>query len=314
MQCDRAEEFFSDYLERTLDRPMTVALEAHLAACGRCRGDIEALQAVVGALEAVPEVEPPRDGAWKVMAALRSARAEQYEAERAKAPTFLEWLRALNPASAALGAGLATLVIGGTLFATGITGPHTTWSVGPTPRGSVELPAPVAQTPRVAAAYGALTPEGQVLHLQLTAGENIPDAVVRVTGGGQDFRQARALTAGAPLPIQLTAPSAGRGAEAIRITVHSPSSGRQYSYLVVMPLEDLRERPVTLIMAEQPLDVALGRLAPFLGRPVIVEGLPELPVSLQVSDLDARAALRLIADKSQASMSIETGGYYLRPL
>jgi predicted anti-sigma-YlaC factor YlaD len=43
MQCDRAEEFFSDYMERTLDRPMTVALEAHLAACGRCRGDIEAL-------------------------------------------------------------------------------------------------------------------------------------------------------------------------------------------------------------------------------------------------------------------------------
>ena len=28
MKCDKAQEFFSDYIESTLDRPMTVALES----------------------------------------------------------------------------------------------------------------------------------------------------------------------------------------------------------------------------------------------------------------------------------------------
>ena len=71
MQCDRAPEFFSDYLERTLDRPMTVALEAHLGGCGPCRDEIETLQATFMALDALPEVEPPVNGAWEVMRRLR---------------------------------------------------------------------------------------------------------------------------------------------------------------------------------------------------------------------------------------------------
>src|SRR5687767_11572909 len=129
MQCDRAQEFFSDYLERTLDRPMTVALEAHLAGCAGCREDIEALQATFYALESVPEVEPPRDGAWQVMAQIRKVRAEQWEAERRQAPGFLEWLRSLNPLSAAMGASLATLVIGGSLMATGLV-PHMQFGFG----------------------------------------------------------------------------------------------------------------------------------------------------------------------------------------
>src|SRR5579872_2686555 len=109
MHCDRAQEFFSDYLERTLDRPMTVALEAHLAGCGHCREDIEALQSTFLALDAVPEVEPPVDGAWQVLARLRQERVERFERER-RAPSFLDWLRSLNPLSVGMGASLATLV------------------------------------------------------------------------------------------------------------------------------------------------------------------------------------------------------------
>ena len=41
MKCDRAQEFFSDYLERTLDRPMAAALESHLHDCSACREDLE---------------------------------------------------------------------------------------------------------------------------------------------------------------------------------------------------------------------------------------------------------------------------------
>ena len=58
----------------------------------------------------------PADGAWQVMMAIRQQRAEQYEAERQKAPSFLEWLRALNPMGVAMGASLATLVIGGVVM------------------------------------------------------------------------------------------------------------------------------------------------------------------------------------------------------
>src|SRR5438045_407873 len=113
MQCERAQEFFSDYLERTLDRPMTVALESHLGNCARCREEVEVLQETLLALDAVPEVEPPWDGAWQVIRHIRAADAERLEARRPWSITFGQWLRTLNPASAAMGAGLATLIIGG---------------------------------------------------------------------------------------------------------------------------------------------------------------------------------------------------------
>jgi len=194
MQCDRAQEFLSDYLERTLDRPMTVALEAHLASCAGCREDVEALQATFSALEVVPEVEPPRDGAWQVMMKLREARAVQSEAERRRVPTFMDWLRTLNPMSAAMGASLATLIIGGGLMV--VPGLERLLIVGPGP----VLPPAAAPRPDAAPAltvsYGAVKPDGREIDLQLLPSSDIPDAEVRVTAGTVDFAQPVSLRSG----------------------------------------------------------------------------------------------------------------------
>ncbi len=59
MECRRAEELFSDHLERTLHEILRGELDAHLAACGDCRALRQALGEVVAALRAYPELEAP---------------------------------------------------------------------------------------------------------------------------------------------------------------------------------------------------------------------------------------------------------------
>jgi hypothetical protein len=58
MDCQRAEELFSDHLEGTLHEILRRELDAHLASCPRCTGLREALGEVVEALRAFPEMAP----------------------------------------------------------------------------------------------------------------------------------------------------------------------------------------------------------------------------------------------------------------
>ncbi|MCC6728015.1 MAG: zf-HC2 domain-containing protein [Chthonomonadales bacterium] len=59
MRCDRAQQLFSDYIDDSLQRALRVPFEAHLAACAGCRGGVEMVRGLWGALESVAEVEPP---------------------------------------------------------------------------------------------------------------------------------------------------------------------------------------------------------------------------------------------------------------
>jgi hypothetical protein len=310
MQCDRAQEFFSDYLEGTLDRPMAVALQAHVDRCADCREELNGLQAVFGALSQVPEVEPPRDGAWQVMLRLRQERMTQWEAERRKAPGFFDWLRSLNPMSAALGAGLATMIIGGTLIVTGV--PHV--QQGFMPVGGQKLPAPpVAPAPEVTASYGQLAPEGQEVNLQLAVAGDIPDARVRVNGGGhRNSDYTVALQAGVPQPIRVIIPVGNLEPEVVHLSVQSPALGKGYTYLVVLPQPERRQQSVTLNLIDQPLETALKQIASALERPV-VSGITEAPVTLQVSDLSGYRALRAVADQLEATVRSDAGVYRLAP-
>jgi hypothetical protein len=128
MKCEHAKDFFSEYIEKSLDKPTGVALEAHLTACGACQRDLDGLRQTWGALNAVPAVEPPADLAWRVMCRLQEEKLQRLEAEqtrKAKNP-FLGWLQALTPGAAFGYATLTALLIIGALFpivgkATGIT-------------------------------------------------------------------------------------------------------------------------------------------------------------------------------------------------
>jgi len=107
MKCENAQEFFSEYIETSLDKPSTVALEAHLTACGSCRRGLEGLRQTWDAFKAVPAVEPPKDLAWRVMVQLQKERLERLETQRKRTNPFVGWLQSLTPGAAF---GYATLV------------------------------------------------------------------------------------------------------------------------------------------------------------------------------------------------------------
>jgi hypothetical protein len=118
MKCEHAQEFFSEYIEKSLDKPTGVALEAHLTACGSCRRELDGLRQTWGALNAVPVLEPPADLAWRVMCQLQEEKLQRLEAEatrKAKNP-FLGWLQALTPGAAFGYATLTALLIIAALF------------------------------------------------------------------------------------------------------------------------------------------------------------------------------------------------------
>ena len=53
-------ETLSAYLDGALPGPEHQAAAAHLAACGRCREELEALRSVVAAVRSLPALRPPR--------------------------------------------------------------------------------------------------------------------------------------------------------------------------------------------------------------------------------------------------------------
>jgi len=310
MQCERAQEFFSDYLERTLDRPMTVALESHLGSCAGCREEVEALQETLLSLDAVPEVEPPWDGAWQVIRQIRAADAERAEARRAWSISFGQWLRTLNPVSAAMGAGLATLILAGALVMPGV-GPHTRDRVFPI--GIGPRPTAAVQAPEVQAAYD---PQSEQVSLRVIPKAELPSARVQLDVAGQSLviNDAKELEAGQVLRQPLVIPRTGREAEALWMTVSSQPRGVEYHYLVVVPLAQRADPQPTMVVDNRPLDEALRQLAPYLGRPVVVSGATGTIVSLGENGATPGACLQKLADQIHARVIVETDAYRLVPL
>lgn len=313
MQCDRAQEFFSDYLERVLDRPMTAALEAHLAGCARCREGLAGLRETCLALEAVPEVEPPVDGAWRVMLQLREVRAAQIEAERRRSVTFVDWLRSLTPMGVAMGASMATLVIGGTLLFSGLA--HERLLILPVGQGS----SPRAQStamPTVAASYGPITSAGQQVDIQVTPATDLVDAQVQVMGGGLPIHSLSHVDIGPNRPLicpVILPPSASPAAQVLRVEVQSRALDRKYEHLVVVPVGPRQAASVTLVFANLPLEEALRRLGPSLGRPVVVDGVTEGTISLQADEQKPRDCLGDVAAQLRATLREENGVYRIAP-
>lgn len=84
MKCARAQELFSSYLEKTIQPPMGVAFEQHLAECSECKFAYDRFHATALVLDELPEVEPPKDMRAAVMARVEQARRQ--------APGRVNWL------------------------------------------------------------------------------------------------------------------------------------------------------------------------------------------------------------------------------
>src|SRR5713226_1708751 len=108
MKCDKAQEFFSDYIETTLDRPMVVALETHLNGCEACGADVSSLRDMWTVLDKVPPVEPPADFVWRTTTRLQNELLNRREAERAR---LLPWWKRLTPAQTFSYVGVAALLV-----------------------------------------------------------------------------------------------------------------------------------------------------------------------------------------------------------
>jgi hypothetical protein len=315
MHCDRAQEFFSDYLERTLDRPMTVALEAHLAGCAICREEIEGLQSTFTSLDAVPAVEPPADGAWQVMRRLRNERAERVEAERRQAPTFLDWLRSLNPLSVGMGASLATLVIGGTLMLTnGPWGDYVKHDLGGFGGSRPATPVkPVDDAPAIQVSYGQFTAAGQLVNIQVAPAIDLPDAQIKLVGASiplnwnANGRLARGQWVSLP-PIDMPRTP---DAQAVRVLVDAPAVGKHYRYLAVVYLGARKGEKASVFFSGVPLEEGLRRLAPFVGAPIVVNGQLDGSVTLRVDEQSPMSCLRELAGQVGGVVEVRGGVYHL---
>lgn len=68
MNCDRAQEFFSDLVEGTLAAPLEREVETHLEGCPECLSLSTSMREAVTRLRGLSAVEPPTDLAERVLA------------------------------------------------------------------------------------------------------------------------------------------------------------------------------------------------------------------------------------------------------
>ncbi|HEY7401222.1 MAG TPA: zf-HC2 domain-containing protein [Actinomycetota bacterium] len=97
------EDLLAEYVDGSLGTTDRAGVDAHLAQCARCRGEVQLATAARGALRAVPEVAAPPDVASR---ALREAAAAQAEPEGPP-----RYARLLPIAAAAVLVGLLAITI-----------------------------------------------------------------------------------------------------------------------------------------------------------------------------------------------------------
>jgi type II secretory pathway component GspD/PulD (secretin) len=99
-------------------------------------------------------------------------------------------------------------------------------------------------------------------------------------------------------------------AEAVRLTVDCPTLHKQYRYLLVVPLGQRKADPVTVFANNLPLEEGLRRVAPYLSRPVVVDGSLDGAVNLSYGEVPARRCLDDLAGQVNATVSEDGTGIY----
>jgi len=95
MTDQHPEELLAAYVDGELDDAERRAVEAHLAACARCREDVELARASVARLRALPELEAPAGAASRALA--EASGGGRAAAAAARPPRWARWI----PAAAA---------------------------------------------------------------------------------------------------------------------------------------------------------------------------------------------------------------------
>ena len=88
MNCERARELFSEYLEEGVDVALAAVVRGHLDQCADCCREFEMFRQTCAVLDRLPEIEAPRSFRHEVV--MRAAR-EQHERVRIARRNALSW-------------------------------------------------------------------------------------------------------------------------------------------------------------------------------------------------------------------------------
>lgn len=95
MNCERARELFSDYLEGSMDPALAAVIRDHVDRCPDCAREFGSFKVTWSMLSVLPDIEPPRDLRHEVV--MRAVRLQQERAEVSKRSTFsINWDRILS--------------------------------------------------------------------------------------------------------------------------------------------------------------------------------------------------------------------------
>jgi hypothetical protein len=112
MQCDHAQELFSDYVTGEIDRALTVSIENHLAVCKDCRETVGDLRQAWAMLDQMPVVEPPPLFHATLMGRLAEEQA-QAVTEAARPAVHWDWRALFRPRALAFAATILILLMAG---------------------------------------------------------------------------------------------------------------------------------------------------------------------------------------------------------
>lgn len=95
MNCERARELFSDYLEGGMDAALAAVIHGHVEKCSECTGELESFKTTWSMLGVLPEMEVPSGFRHDVV--MRAVRLQQERAEAAKRDSFaINWEQILH--------------------------------------------------------------------------------------------------------------------------------------------------------------------------------------------------------------------------
>jgi predicted anti-sigma-YlaC factor YlaD len=113
MDCARSQELLSDHLEGSLHTILRSELEVHLAGCVECRSLREAVAEVVDALNAFPDLEPPRSLVDRIVEATRrTPRPAPRRVLVRPALVIPAWVQAAAAGFAMVALGVLLMVVG----------------------------------------------------------------------------------------------------------------------------------------------------------------------------------------------------------
>jgi putative zinc finger protein len=309
MKCDKAQEFFSDYIENALDQPMVVALETHLNGCEACSADVSSLRDMWTVLDKVPQVEPPADFVWRTTTRLQNELLNRREAERARP---LPWWKRLTPVQAFSYVGIAALLLIGVVVPVGNKLNYGTWGIG-WPFGPHQVvqtaPAPNVTAPEFTAQVPGLNGAAATVTIQATS--EMPYASVAMgylTPSGTDlvtqlrpYTKPQTMEAGQSIsvPVQVSGPQSDHAAK-----INLNTNGIAFSKVLILPGAPV----VNDKLQDADAYFVLQQIAARTGQPMLVDGGLTPRVTLDLQSITPDQALQSLMTQVGAQSAKETTG------